>query len=84
MQHLSESRSVEGGRSVLARQVQVVQHFAGFEHQRHALDSSGVKHPVDLLAEQLDSGALLTPGTCLLQGRHQLRMIAQRMKTNTR
>lgn len=41
LQHLSESRLIEGERLVLTRQIQVVQHSAGLEHQRHVLDAAG-------------------------------------------
>ena len=83
LHHLSEGNSVEGEYPVMTRQVHVVQHSACLEHQRHTLDFAGVEHLVDLLAEQLDSGALLVPDTCLLQMWHKLRMNAKNINANT-
>lgn len=38
-----------------------------------------VDHPVELLAEQLDSGALLSTDTCFLSLRHMHKLNTNRM-----
>ena len=62
-----EGRAVEEADSVLEVHVEEEQHAAGLAHKRHALDATGVRHPLHEFAEGRSTSTLFASNARLLQ-----------------